>query len=961
MTRPKLRLLIPSFLLLSCICLLSAATPEAAGSHPVIRPGNLKTDGQTAPLATESRQPRLTWTLPAVPVAQTAYRVEASSTADFSTPDLWDSGKVDASAPACIYRGKSPAPGTPAFWRVRVFTSDGKQSEWSEPSRFENGLQAPQEWTGPWIGMDSAARRHNAAYLRGTIRFTKPVTSARAYICAPGWYELFVNGRDAGQSSAMSPAQTDYEQRCLYVPTDIGSYLAGSPQQDVELGIILGDGWYSQRIAWGTDAMRYGEPRLRAQFIFNHPDGTQTSVPADLTWRAITGPIGENNVYRGEVYDARREIPQWGVNDYTGWQPVTEYPAPGPGTRLEPQSMPPERFVREVVPVSVRQVTETDGERPWVYDFGENLTGWCRLQLHDATPGTRLRIEFAEKINPDGTLFHTPVGNEVNGTVQVDYYTAKGGNPETWEPRFTFHGFQHAALYIESGSLPEPPSAGTLTAVVVHTDLQETGSFSCSDPQLNRLHKAAGRTLLAGMHGLPMDCPVRERCGWLGNGHTMASILLTRYDAANSLHKYARDILTGGIPVTDEPRVGPVYGTAVHEPKPTGVPHMIAPGKRLCGTASPDWGSAQVFIPWEIYIHTGDERILQEFLQPMRTWVDYLATIADPVTGLLTTGLGDWCSPAMRRAAESGTPWIGNAEIPILTSGMYIRCCRILARTEAILGNQTQAETRTALADSLGRKLAERWFLPPYERTEYSQTALAYAYYYCDPELLPREKVVAKLVTLCDEGRHFDAGIFGTTPMLHILAREGRGDIALRLLTKPEYPSYRAMLDLGATTFWEYWPTRGPHGGYEDYDGSMSHPMHAAFDEWFYTGVAGLAARDGICGPWTFRWNDFPGLEWASASGRIPEGPISSAWRRAGKRIVWRIEVPAGAEAKAVIPAPAGEIRENGRPLADKAEAGRIRTISPAAQPDIQELTIGPGTYKLSFPAPVVKTTMQSN
>ena len=169
----------------------------------------------------------------------------------------------------------------------------------------------------------------------------------------------------------------------------------------------------------------------------------------------------------------------------------------------------------------------------------------------------------------------------------------------------------------------------------------------------------------------------------------------------------------------------------------------------------------------------GDMRILQEFLEPMRTWVGYLGSIADPRTGLPVTGLGDWCSPSMRQAAESGTPWIGNAEIPILTSGMYIRCCRILAQTEELVGDPSRSQYYRQLADSLSRRLTERYFLPPHERAEYSQTALAFAYYYCDPALLPREKIVEKLVALCDEGRCFDAGIFGTAPMLHILAAEG--------------------------------------------------------------------------------------------------------------------------------------------------------------------------------------------
>ena len=188
--------------------------------------------------------------------------------------------------------------------------------------------------------------------------------------------------------------------------------------------------------------------------------------------------------------------------------------------------------------------------------------------------------------------------------------------------------------------------------------------------------------------------------------------------------------------------------------------------------------------------------------------------------------------------------------------------------------------------------------------------------------------------------------------MLHILAAEGYGDIARRLLTKPEYPSYRAMLDLGATTLWEHWPVQGFDGGYEAYDGSMSHPMHAAFDEWLYTGVAGLAARGSVREPWTFRWNDFPELNRASAARRIPEGRISSEWRRDGNSIVWKVEVPAGIEAQVVIPARAGEIREGGRPIADRAETGRIRILPAASASGKQQLSVGSGNYEFSFPAP---------
>ena len=703
-------------------------------------------------------------------------------------------------------------------------------------------------------------------------------------------------------------------------------------------------------MAWGTNLLNYGEPKLKVQFVFNYDDGTQMSVPADMSWKAKTSPITQNNVYRGEVYDARLEDENWATNDYSSWNSVVEFPGPGPETILMPQTMVSERAVREVNPMFFKRIIEPDGEKSYMYNFGENITGWIRLKIK-AKKGTSLRIEFAEKINNDGTLFRTSVGNEVNGTVQVDYYTAKGDDEEIWEPRFTFHGFQHAALYVQEGQLLEEPNIHTLKGVVVHSDLPTAGSFSCSDEQLNRLHRAAIRSLSAGMHGIPMDCPVRERCGWTGDAHIMSKVIDFNFDASNFLHKYVQDMETGGREESNEPRVGPYNNEAINEIKPMHIPHMIAPGKRRCGAASSDWGSATVFIPWDIYCSTGDKRILSEMYAMMQNWVEYLLERRND-EGLLDYGLGDWCAPSPRRSAEDGSRWIGNKEIPVTSSIMLIRCCRLMKQIAVVKGMESDAQYYDQLYNDLSEKLMSNYFQTE-KLKERSQTAISLAV--LNVKMSKEEEKILRccLIAKTEDGAVFDTGIYGTAPMLEVLRQEGRGDIARKLLTKPEYPSYRSMLDMGAITFWEYWPTKGLKGGYDTNDGSMSHPMHAGFDEWFYAGVAGLGHRNNPIEPRNFTWNDDPVLEWAEASRSTIFGEIKSRWSRTDKTVNWEIVIPEGQEGNISLPSTPEFIYESGKSIteirnqgADWLKATHEKHINSGG---VQVLHIGSGVYNFVF------------
>ena len=125
---------------------------------------------------------------------------------------------------------------------------------------------------------------------------------------------------------------------------------------------------------------------------------------------------------------------------------------------------------------------------------------------------------MGETLKPDGSIDFSTTGVAATGAVQTDEYVCAGDGAEEWSPRFTYHGFRYLEL---SGAVTEPDTSW-VRAVSVRSDVRPAGYFRCSDETMNRLHEMAVRTLAGNLHGLPSDCPHRERCGWLGDAHTMA-------------------------------------------------------------------------------------------------------------------------------------------------------------------------------------------------------------------------------------------------------------------------------------------------------------------------------------------------------------------------------------------------------------------------------------------------------
>lgn len=821
---------------------------------------DLRCEYLARPMGVDTLLPRLSWTLWSRERGQrqTAYRILVASSPELlerDEADLWDTGIVHSDRTShIVYEGVPLRSLQRCYWKVRVWDALGQPADWSEVGWWEMGILHAEEWQAKWI---CASAAEPAPLFRKEFDVQTGLRRARALICGLGYYELSLNGKRVGEQ-VLDPAQTDYEKRAFYVVHDVTHLLQEGANC---VGVMLGNGWYNQSIVWG--GMSYGQPVLLLQLVLEYDSGRVELVCTDETWKTKPGPVLKNNVYAGEEYDARLEIPGWnevGLDD-SDWQPVRV--SGSPTQSLQSQMMSPICRTRTLPTVAL----SSPQPGVWIFDMGQNFAGWARLRVQ-APAGTTITLRFAESVHPDGTLNPESTGVFATHVVQTDRYTCKGEGTEVWEPRFTYHGFR----YVEMTGYPGTPTPDMLEGVVVHTAVQPVGTFECSDEMLNRIHRTAIWTEISNLHSIPTDCPHRERCGWLGDAHVSAEMTIYNFEMASFWTKYLEDIETS---LTEK-----------------GLPTFVAPGKRKIGEASPDWGTAIVQIPWYLYLYYGDTRVLERHYPTMKRWVEHLQSISDGY--IVSAGLGDWCAPG-------SVP--GNTPIPITSTAVFYLDAVLLAKSASVLGKREDEQHFAQLAQRIKQAFIER-FYDVQNHTFGSQAADALALAWgLAPE--GEEQAIADSLArdvMEKHGGHHSTGILGSRHLYWALSEYGHGDAAMTILHQHDYPSIGNLFRMGATTFWEYWGE--PHIDEQEGPRSYNHPMQGGFDAWFFYGIAGIRPDEEGAGfqRIVLQPQFLPGLNWARASYRSMHGLIVSEWYRNGERVMWKVVIPPGATAVTRLP-----------------------------------------------------------
>ncbi|MFF3612054.1 alpha-L-rhamnosidase [Streptomyces sp. NPDC002580] len=732
----------------------------------------------------------------------------------------------------------------PGDWRGDGFDDSG----WT-------GARVAAAWgAGPWgrvVPASFAANqlRHEFSLPR------KKVARARLYATALGLYEAHLNGHRVGRDQ-LAPGWTDYRERVQYQTYDVTDLVRRGANA---LGAYVAPGWYAGNVGM-FGPHQYGErPALLAQLEVDYADGTSERVVSGSDWRAAAGPIVAADLLGGETYDARMETPGWtspGYDDGT-WLTV----------RTAGDAAPRQIVAQVDGPVRVA------GERPaekvtepspgvFVFDLGQNMVGSVRLRV-SGDAGTTVRMRHAEVLEPDGTLYTA----NLRSAAATDTYTLKGGGEETYEPRFTFHGFR----YVEVTGFPGTPSADAVTGRVMHTSAPFTLEFETDVPMLNQLHSNITWGQRGNFLSVPTDTPARdERLGWTGDINVFAPTAAYTMESARFLAKWLVDLRDGQTPEGAFTDVAPMVGTV---------------GNGVAG-----WGDAGVTVPWSLYQAYGDRQVLADAWASVQAWLGYLERHSN---GLLrpASGYGDWLNVSDETPKD------------VVATAYFAHSADLAARMATVLGKDPAPHT--ALFERVREAFRDAYVGADGRVKGDTQTAYVLA---LSMNLLPdglRTAAAGRLVDLIRaKDWHLSTGFLGTPRLLPVLTDTGHTDVAYRLLRQQSFPSWGYQIDRGATTMWERWDSIRPDGSFQTPDmNSFNHYAYGSVGEWMYANIAGISP--GRPGYREIVVRPRPGGDVTSARATFTSayGPVSTKWRLGSGGFELTCGVPANTTAEVWIPA----------------------------------------------------------
>lgn len=714
-------------------------------------------------------------------------------------------------------------------------------------------------------------------YLRKTFAVTKKVRRATVYATALGVYELHLNGKRVGDQW-FAPGWTDFMKRLRYQTYDVTGLMHAG---DNVLGAQLSGTWYSGHI--GNNGYQFAGGYSRAllcQLEITYDDGSVDRIVSDASWKMHASPTLYSDLMEGEDYDARLEIAGWsqpGLDD-SSWSSVVLRDEKA--RIMSSQAAEPVRELQELPAIALTE--PLPGK--WTFDLGQNMAGVARLKV-SAPEGTMLTIRYAEALNPDGTIYTI----NLRDAPARDTYICKGGGEESWEPKFTYHGFR----YVEVSGFPAKPELGAITGIVLGSDTPAVGQFTTSDPQVNQLQSNIWWGQRGNYFSIPTDCPQRsERLGWMGDAQTFIRTATYNADVAAFFTKWMAD-------VNDAQVAGGAY--------PDLAPY------NYWGVGTPGWGDAGVICPWMIYQMYGDTRILSKYYANMVSWVEWCKarSVGSIRSGDRGRDYGDW----LNIGADTSKELIGTA--------FYAHSVDLLAKAAAVLGKTEDAATYSALFETI-KAAFNNAYINPTTGVCTSPTQCAYALalrFNLLPDAL-RPKVAQLLEDdVIAKGNHLSIGFLGVAHLLPSLTSGGKTGSAYSLLQQDTFPSWLFSVKHGATTIWERWDGWTPEGGFQDPNmNSFNHYSLGSCGEWLFNTVGGIDIDPSAAGYRKIIIKPQPGgrLTSASASLATISGTVVSKWSVGNGGFALQVTIPANTIATVFIPTTdAGLVQESGRRAGD--------------------------------------------
>lgn len=680
-----------------------------------------------------------------------------------------------------------------------------------------------------------------APWFKKSIELCGDIEKTEITVCGLGFYELYLNGNHITKG-LLCPYISNPDDIVFYDNYDITEALS---KGNNEFHFLLGNGMQNAfgGFIWDFDKAPFrSAPKLAFAIEISYKNGKTELIEANESVLTKPSKILSDDLRLGEIYDATAESYEWS----------NALPAFAPKGEKRLSTAKPILPREEISPVKIWRE-----DKAYVYDFGINTSGVCRLKIN-GRDGQRITLTFGE-ILVDGrfSFRNTTFDHSADKYFQQDVYICKEGENE-WQPTFTYHGFR----YVKVEGLGENQATDDLlTFVVFNSDLGSNGSFECSDEILNTLHKMSLNSTLSNFHHFPTDCPHREKNGWTADAALSSSHTLLYFEPTDNYKQWLRCICKAQRKDGALPGIVPTAGWGFDWGN------------------GPAWDSVIAELPYQIWQKRNDLSAFEKCAESILRYIKYLQSRLDK-NGLLAIGLGDWCAPHNpMKAPLILTDSIETYDIATKASKMF-----------AAIGQKAHADFCADFARKMRENIRAKLFDKASCTFEGScQTSQAMGIYYGIIEKDETDRAMAVLLRKIEEADyHIDTGVLGGRVLFHVLAEHGEIDTALRILKAPTPPSYVQWINAGDSALCE---------GFYEYDGLSSHNHHfwgniSAFFIEQLCGIKAHAEKIDIepCFP--------ESISFAKASFNSAFGKISVKWKRDGEKILFELSCPEAAKSK---------------------------------------------------------------
>lgn len=717
-----------------------------------------------------------------------------------------------------------------------------------------------------------------APIFRKTFCVKSSLDEAELIIGATGFYDLYLNGEKITDGYLM-PFISNPQEIIFYNKYSLTGKLK---KGENTIGVMLGNGFANPigGQVWGHGKEQCAPPAFALSFKCSD----MSFDARDMLWNY--SHILFDDYRCGTYCDMTKQLKSWCTPRYDdrGWHLPTLRDYAHSQKRLA--SCEPVKEIRQIKPAqyyagvlrdyrmrdkftdtlyngdTIMQKTPLSGG--YIYDFGENVAGVPMLKIN-GTRGQVIHMQFCELMF-EGFADYINVDVYPDGCCQKDVYVCSGEGEEQYIPPFTYHGFRYCYVW---GITEEQATADLLTCVVLHNQVELRSHFRCSDNISNLIFDACRRSDLSNLFYIITDCPQREKNGWTGDAAISAEHYMINYGVERCFSDWLCCLRAA-------------------QGKDGSMPLMVPSSSG--GARCPVWDSVLFYLPYNVYKYKGNKEIIIDNADAMIKNLRFSLSLRDE-RGIVESGLGDWL-PVDCEPGEYASPLGFCATIVLMDM-----CKKTQFMLDSI-GMTNEAEFAEKeylrLREDIRREYNDKGVIGcgktvQYRKKEYRvcQTSQALGLYFNLFEESEKAKAIAILVDLIEQNDYsFDCGFLGMRVIFHVLSDYGYSDLAYKMITKPQYPSYANMIYRGETTVWERFASPGKRIG------SHNHHFMADVSAWYLKCIAGINVNPDGDNPDKILINPhfISALQSAYASCKTPNGTLSIEWGRADDGICVKIK-----------------------------------------------------------------------